>query len=372
MELPPFRIEQYFARHEFNTQHLLSASDCEPLGVGELVQLEPDAAERLLALRCGYSEPAGSGELREAIAALYHGLSAEQIVVTTCAEEAIFLVLHAVLGPGDHAIVATPCYESALQLARSTGAEVSEWRRRFEDGWAHDLEALAGLLRPQTKLVYLNEPHNPTGTLIDQWSFQRLVERCIEHEVLIFSDEVYRGLEHNPADRLPAICELSPSSVSLGSVTKSLGLAGLRTGWIATTDAALRQRVVDLKYYTTICASSPSEQLTALALRHAPELIARNLELINDNVMLVEEFFAEHPDRFEWVRPTAGAIGFPRVHGIADVERWCEGLAAAGVLVLPGSVYDEPRHVRMGFGRAGVQDALAVLGAQLEDLDAEG
>ncbi len=370
MELPPFRIEQYFARHEFTTAHLLSASDCETLSVGELVQLEPDAAERLLALRCGYSEPGGSGELREAISALYRGLSPEEVVATTCAEEGILLVLHAMLGPGDHAVVATPCYESALQLARSTGAEVSEWRRRFEDGWAYDLEALAGLLRPETKLVYLNEPHNPTGTLIDHWSFQQLVELCVDRGIPIFSDEVYRGLEHNPADRLPAICEVSPGSVSLGSVSKSLGLAGLRTGWIATGDATVRQRVVDLKYYTTICASSPSEQLAALALRHAAQLIERNLELVNDNVMLIEEFFAEHPERFEWVRPTAGPIGFPRVHGITDIDHWCERLAAAGVLLLPGSVYDEPRHVRVGFGRVDVEEALAVLAAQLDEGEA--
>lgn len=372
MELPPFRIEQYFARHEFSAQHLLSASDCEPLSVAELVQLEPDAAERLLALRCGYSEPSGSPELREAVAALYRGISADQVVATSCAEEAIFLALHTMLGPGDHAIVATPCYESALQLARSTGAEVSEWRSRFEDGWARDLQALTGLLRPETKLLYLNEPHNPTGTLIDHWSFQQLVEWCAEHEVRILSDEVYRGLEHNPADRLPAICELSPGSVSLGSVAKSLGLAGLRTGWVATADAALRQRVIDLKYYTTICASSPSEQLAALALRHAPQLFARSLELVNHNVMLIEEFLAEHPARFEWVRPTAGSIGFPRVHGIADIDRWCERFAAAGVLVLPGSVFDEPRHVRFGFGRADLEEALMALAAQLEEAGASG
>ena len=125
MELSPFRIERFYARYEHSTRFMLSSSDCESRTIAELLELEPDAHERLLACWCGYTEPPGAPELRQAIASLYERTGAEEVVVTSCAEEGIFLIYHALLRPGDHAIVETPCYESALQLARSTGAEVS-------------------------------------------------------------------------------------------------------------------------------------------------------------------------------------------------------------------------------------------------------
>ena len=127
VELSPFRIERFYARYEHSTRFMLSSSDCESRTIGALLELEPDAHERLLETWCGYTESPGGPGLRQAIASLYERTGAEDAVVTSCAEEGIFLLYHALLRPGDHVIVETPCYESALQLARSTGAEVSQW-----------------------------------------------------------------------------------------------------------------------------------------------------------------------------------------------------------------------------------------------------
>ena len=150
-----------------------------------------------------------------------------------------------------------------------------------------------------------------------------------------------------------------------GSISKSYGLPGLRTGWIATRDAGLRDAVATLKDYTTICASAPSEFLTALALRHRQVLLDRNLAIVRRNLPLLDGFFERHAGTFAWTRPTASPIGFPRVTGIGDLTRYCEQLAEAGVLLLPGSVYDQPDHIRIGFGRASMPDALKVLEANL-------
>ncbi len=365
MDVKPFRIERYYDRYEFTTRYMLSSSDCESRTIEELLALEPDAHARLLATWCGYTESAGAPELREAIAALYERVEPDDVIVTSCAEEGIFLIHNALLEAGDHAIVETPCYESALELARSTGAEVSEWRRRYEDGWAHDLDALEQSLRPDTRLVYVNQPHNPTGTLMDRVMFERVAQVASGHGLVLFSDEVYRELEHDPADRLPAACDLDERAVSLGSISKSYGLPGLRLGWIVARDAATREAVMRLKDYTTICSSAPSEVLTALALRNRHVLLERNLAIVEQNVPLLDDFFARHADTFEWVRPTASPIGFPRVGGIADVDDMCARLAELGVLLLPGSVYDEPSHVRVGFGRADMPDALRLLEACL-------
>jgi aspartate/methionine/tyrosine aminotransferase len=357
MEIAPFRIEEYYARHEFTTRYMLSSSDCESRPLGDLLAFEPDAEERLRAQWLGYTESPGGEEVRAAIAALYDTATPDDVVVCSAAEEAIFLVEHALLGPGRRAVVETPCYESALQLARSTGAAVDEWRRRAADGWAHDLDALERLL-PGATLLYLNQPHNPTGTLMRRETFERVSELCAEHGVLLFCDEVYRELEHDPADRLPAACDLG--GLSLGSVSKTYGLPGLRLGWLVTRDAELRERIVSLKHYTTICAPAPSELLTAVALRHRDVLADRSRELVNRNLPLLDELFARHGGLFAWTRPTASSIGFARA-AVGDVDAFCERLAAGGVLLLPGSVYDEPGHVRFGYGRANLPEAIARL-----------
>jgi aspartate/methionine/tyrosine aminotransferase len=131
------------------------------------------------------------------------------------------------------------------------------------------------MIRPTTRPLYINQPHNPTGTLMARRVFEDVIELARAHGLVLFSDEVYRELEYNPADRLPAACDMYERAVSLGSISKSYGLPGLRIGWIATRDASIREAVSTLKDYTTICASAPSEFLTALALRNRKVLLDR-------------------------------------------------------------------------------------------------
>ena len=366
MDIRPFAIERFYERWEFSTELMLSSSDCESLSVADLLALEPDATERLTSLGLGYTEVAGSPELRAAVAARYERARPEDVLTLAAAEEGIFTAYHALLGAGDHVIVEAPCYGSAIEVARSTGADVSLWRRRYEEAWAYDLPALERLLRPNTKLIYVNSPHNPTGSQMPQATFEQLVAIARERSIVLLSDEVYRGLEHDPADRLPAACDLYEQAISLNTVSKAYGLPGLRIGWLATRDATLLDRIRELKLYTTICSSAPSELLLALALRHADTLVERSRELVLVNLPLLEAFLERRRDLFEWVPPTAGPIGFPRVSGSFDVQRWCEQTAEhADVLLLPGAVYGEPRHVRFGFGRANLPQALERLDAHL-------
>ena len=365
MRLPPFRIEHWYERYEFTTELMLSSSDCETVTVGDLLELEPDARERLHALRLGYTEVPGSEELRAAIAGLYDGTGSDAVVALAAAEEGIFAVETALLGPGDHAVVETPCYESALAVARSTGAEVSVWRRRYADGWRYDVDELERLLRPDTRLVYVNTPHNPTGRSMSREVLDRVVELCAERGAALFCDEVYRELEHDPAARLPAACDLYERAVSLGSVSKTYGLPGLRTGWIACRDPALREAVVAAKFYTTICSSAPSELLAAVALRNRAGIVERNRTLVLRNLALADAFVERHSNVVAWVRPDASPIGFPRL-SVGGTQAFCERLAVeAGVLLLPGEVYDEPGHVRFGLGRLGAAEAFERLSAFL-------
>lgn len=361
--LEPFHIEHWYERYEFTTELMLSSSDCESRPLGELLDLEVDARERFDRLWLGYTETPGAVELREAVAAQSTECTADDVVVLAAAEEAIFVALHALLEPGDHAIVESPCYQSALTLARSTGAEVDEWRRAADAGWTHDLGQFEALLQPRTRLVYVNSPHNPTGAQLSSEQFATLARLCAERGITLFSDEVYRGLEHDPATRLPLAADLTETALSLGAPSKALGLPGLRLGWLICRDAATRRRLLDLKLYTTICSSAPSEFLAALALRQVDTLLRRNLALVRDNLGLVEATLAETGDRLSWTAPTAGPIGFARVQGCVDTQQFCTRLAAEeSVLLLPGEVYGLPGYVRIGFGRTRLPEALERLG----------
>jgi aspartate/methionine/tyrosine aminotransferase len=360
MQITPFRIEEYMGKYEFSARYLLSSSDAESHTIEELLSLEPGAHDIFMKHRCGYTESSGAPWLREVLATIYRQIHMDDVVVLSAAEEAIFLFYHAFLTPGDHAIVETPCYESALAVPKSIGAAVSEWRRHPENGWVHDLTALEALIRPNTRAVYINTPHNPTGLLMQPEIFGAVLDLAARRGLFVLCDEVYRELEHNPATRLPAACDLYERALSLGSVSKTYGLPGLRLGWLACRDRAFLQRVVSLKHYTTICSSAPSEFLTALALRHRQKFIDRNLSIVHRNLRLLSAFFAKHSCFFEWTLPNASTIGFARFKSEQDVQVFCEELVRqAGVLLLPGTVYDEPRHIRFGFGRRNMPEALA-------------
>jgi aspartate/methionine/tyrosine aminotransferase len=210
--------------------------------------------------------------------------------------------------------------------------------------------------------VVINSPHNPTGFQMPQDLFREVIRLAEERGLLLFADEVYREAEYREEDRLPAACDSSPSCVSLGVMSKSYGLAGLRIGWLATRNARLLEAVAALKDYTTICSPAPSEFLAELALRHRQSLLRRNLDLIRGNLQVLDAFFARHLERFSWRRPLAGPVAFPRLLG-ADVGSFCDRLREdSGVLLLPGSVFgDRDNHFRVGFGRADLPEAVAHL-----------
>jgi aspartate/methionine/tyrosine aminotransferase len=367
MQIKPFRIEQYFGKYEFTAKYLLSSSDAESRTIKELLDLEPGAHERLLEHWCGYTESPGAPELREVIAGIYKHIKSGDVLVLAAAEEGIFVLYHALIGPADHVIVETPCYEPSLEVARSTGAQVSEWRRSSENGWAHDVAALEKLIQPNTKIIYINTPHNPTGLLMPANVFKQVLDLAASCGIIVFSDEVYRELEHDPATRLPAACEVYEHAVSLGSMSKTYGLPGLRLGWLASRDPEIIRRCLEFRYYTTICNSAPSEFLTALALRHRDVLVQRNSQIVLRNLPLLDAFLRQRAHLFDWVKPNASPIGFVRFKPQRDVLAFCEEVVRdSGVLLLPGTVYDQPRHIRFGYGRKNMPEALAQFGAYLD------
>ncbi len=367
MQLPPFKLERYFAKYEFNTDYLLCSSDCEAMSIADLLAFEPDAAEKFQQVWLGYTESQGSPALRTEICKLYETIQPEHVLVHAGAEEAIFLFMHAMLRDSDHVIAHTPSYQSLADVAKGIGCDVSPWTAREENNWGLDLDELRGLLRPTTKAIIINTPHNPTGYLMSRADFDELNRFVRENDLLLFSDEVYRESEYDPATRLPAGCDYGDHAVSLGVTSKTYGLAGLRIGWIATHNRIVYERMAALKDYTTICNSAPSEFLAELAMRHRQRLVARNLDIIQRNLSVVDDFFTRHADLFSWVRPRAGSMGFPKLLK-GDIDEFCDSLVTeAGVLLLPGSMYeDSGNHFRLGLGRKNLPEAISRLDEFLE------
>jgi len=362
MQLPAFKLERYFAQYEFKVQYVLCASDCESFSIQDLLAFEPDAAERFQRHWLGYTQSQGSPSLQREICNLYDHIAPQQVLVHTGAEEAIFLFMHAALDAADHIIVHWPCYQSLFEVARSIGCQVTLWQAREANGWSLDPAELQQCLRPNTKAVIINTPHNPTGYLMRPDAFHEIARFCRDKGIILFSDEVYRESEYRRQDRLPAACDLGAHTVSLGVLSKTYGLAGLRIGWIATQNTEIYGRMAALKDYTTICNSAPSEFLAELALRHRQKLAVRNRKIIADNLDLLDPFFARHTERLAWQRPRAGSIGFPHLIG-QDVDDFCQNLLEnTGVLLLPGTLYaDQGNHFRIGFGRRNFPDGLARL-----------
>jgi aspartate/methionine/tyrosine aminotransferase len=365
MRIADFALERYFARWEFNARHLLCASDVQPWPMTELLELADDETRALWTeLQLGYTESTGHPLLRREIASLYDAIDPDEVLVFAGAEEAVFCLMNVLVGPGDHAVVTWPGYQSLYEVARASGAEVTLHELHEANGWALDLDLLRRQLTPATRLIVVNLPHNPTGMLADRDTFDRLVALADEAGAHLLVDEVYRGLEFDTTDRLPAGADSSPHGLSLGVMSKSFALAGLRIGWLATHDREVLGRVARFKDYTTICSSAPSEILAIIALRARDRVVARSRAIVAANLEHLDGFFDEWPDRFSWVRPRAGSIGFPRltVPGVR-IDDWAADLVEAeGVLLLPGSQFGHPgNHFRIGFGRTDLPEALAHL-----------
>jgi aspartate/methionine/tyrosine aminotransferase len=364
-----FALERYFARWEFAVRHQLSASDVEPLTMAELLALaDPDSRARWDSLTLGYTESAGLPDLRAEIARTYTSLEPKHILVVAGAEEGVLLAMLASLSSGEHAVVVTPAYQSLYAIPRSSGASVTMVPLLHDTGWLLNVDEVERAITRHTRLLAINFPHNPTGSHIDENTMRRLVKLAADARVMLFSDEVYRGLEYLPGDALPAAADLSNTAVSLGVMSKAYALAGVRIGWLATRDEAWLDRVARLKDYTTICNSAPSEILALIALRGREQILSRSRSIVAANLEHATGFFAARQDAVDWVPPRAGSVSFPRLLR-GDASDVSQRLAESeSVLLLPGNVFGaDPAHFRLGLGRRDFPVAVERLGKVLAD-----
>jgi aspartate/methionine/tyrosine aminotransferase len=368
-----FALEVFFSRWEFAAKFNMAASDSESMTLAELLALaHPHDRAAFENLKLGYTETFGAPALRALIAKTYDTLAAEQILCCAGAEEAIYIAMRVLLHPGDHAIVITPNYQAAETLPLDI-CEVSGVALDIERQWNLDVDRLRAALRPNTKLISINFPNNPTGKIISRACFDAIIDLCRSRGIWLFSDEVYRLIERDPAQRLPQAVDAYERGISLNVMSKAYGLAGLRIGWLACKDPALLLKFERYKHFLSICNSAPSEVLACIALQASDTLLARNRNLVRANLAVLNAFFGDYTHLFDWREPDGGCIGFIRYLGADGVEEFTRRLIEeAGVLFLPSSIYRSelgavPKNcLRVGFGRAHVPLGIAALRTWLE------
>jgi aspartate/methionine/tyrosine aminotransferase len=362
VDIPRFETEHFFARHEFSTPWQLCNSDCESLSIGELLELAGVDPAELARVPLRYTETQGAPALRAAIAGSYETVQADEVVVLGSPVEGIYLAARTLLRPGDEIIVPAPAYDALHHLfAHVAGpGNLRYWHfRPTPGGWALDLDELDALLSPRTRLLVLNFPHNPTGFLPSPALQREILRRAEDHGLQLFCDEMYFGLVHAGTPPVPSAADLSHAPIVLSGLSKTHGLPGLRCGWLVVRDPELRERIMNWKFYTSICPPAPTEFLAAVALSVEHELRRRSLGRIATNLELAEAFFARWPARFEWRRPLAGStalVGWavPSVSTLSERLARDEGILVQSAKMLGG----DDRHMRVGLGRDGFGAAL--------------
>lgn len=368
-----FELEVYFSEWEFTAEHHMTASDLESMTVNDLLSMATEEDRSVFEnLWLGYTPTWGSAELRKEIANTYHSINPDEVLCLAGAGEGLYALAKCMLTSQDHVIVTTPNYQSAetipLTICEVTGLPLRVDTSK-KGGWHLDIEDIKAAIRPNTKLISLNFPHNPTGYIMGREDLDALIKICREHEIFILSDEVYRGVELDPEVRIPQIADMYEKGISLNVMSKAYGLPGLRIGWMASKDKELLLKVERYKHYLSICNSAPSEVLSLIALKNRDTILSRNRAMMLENILELEALFEDFPGLVEWQRPLGGCIAFPRYIGPGSVEEFCRSLIEeSGVLLLPSSIYrSELTYVstdrfRIGFGRANVfKDGLAAM-----------
>ena len=362
---PPFALERYFAEHEFSCKVSACSSDTEAISLNDVLALMDAETRRLWDEQSmGYTEVKGHPAMLALLAEAY-GLE-PHCFQEIAPQEGILLAYAALLEPGDGVVCTAPGYQSFHTCAEQAGGAVTFWRcnadARFD---VDDLEAACDAT-PHLKVVSVNFPHNPTGALPSSEEWARIVAICAERDAYLFADEIYQGI----GPRLESAATAYEKGISLGGLSKSMGMPGVRIGWLATRDVRFLRRVAELRDYTTICSSAPSQILAVAALQNRDHLWRRANAYVDAGRRAVEAVLARHADVLSWgAGPAAGPVGWVRLRR-GSASRYAEALVRSddGIMLLPSTVFNAgDGHVRVGFGREASPAAMAAWAATLDD-----
>jgi aspartate/methionine/tyrosine aminotransferase len=357
MKIETFALERWMTTYEMHVKYDIAESGILPLTVNDLLQFElPEAREellhRLLELPLGYSEAPGSLELRSLLAATYTQCGPENILVTTGAIEANFLLFNVLLNPGDHVVAVYPAYQQLYSVPRAIGCEVSLWQLHPANNFRYDLDELERLVTPQTRLIVVNTPHNPTGAMLSTAEVQRIYALAESVGARVLGDEAYRWLTvPGGADFAPPMYNQGPAGISVGTLSKPFGLPGLRIGWIAA-PADLVAKCWAMRDYVSLSPGKLNDALAVLAIKHREQIIERNQKIITQNLACASDWMAEHAGLVSWTPPRGGLLALLRYNlDISSLELANILAEEYSVMLAPGSAFGFEHHLRLGIGQ---------------------
>jgi len=361
MKVPPFKLDLWLAAHEFATppiRYNLASSTGPLLTFAELMNLGGGSTASLDEVRLSYAPPQGGKLLRERIAAM-QGVDPDHVLVMTGASEALIALTCLFAGDAGSIVLPKPVYPAVPVLARAWGLEVREYELDRERRFEQTADQVLSVVDARTRAVFVNTPHNPTGSVMAAGEQRKLAEALASRGIPLIVDEVYHPLYFS--EDVPGASAL-PNTIVLGDFAKALSIPGLRIGWLIDRDAKRREALLDLRSYFTISGSPLTEAVGAHALAQAPVILQRLREVARANLALLTRFMDEHRSMLGWAPPAGGTTCFPWLRDGRDARALCEALAKAGVLAAPGDCFDMPAHVRVGYGamRSGYAEALGI------------
>jgi capreomycidine synthase len=351
MEIAPAHLEYWLRDYYFEAELDLSCSGVENFSFRELRELVGFTADDLDRVTFRDSRTTGDPDLRRAIAGRWGDGDAERVMATNGSSEAIYLIMRALLKPGDEVVVLDPAYQPLFSIAESIGCRLKRWRLRFENGFRPDLDEAKNLVGQRTRMIIVNFPHNPTGTSLTEGEQDELINVAASAGAYLIWDAAFAEITY---DRLPLP---NPDrsydrAIALGTLSKAYGLPGLRVGWCVAAPEVI-VRLVRLRDYTTLHLSPLVELIATRAVEKADVLLDIRLTQARRNLETLSRWAEAHRDFIDFVSPQGGVCIFPLLKGVSDVEDFCRQLVERhGVLLVPGTSFDRPAHVRLGFGGA--------------------
>ncbi|MEM3550589.1 MAG: aminotransferase class I/II-fold pyridoxal phosphate-dependent enzyme [Candidatus Bathyarchaeia archaeon] len=351
MKVDEFLVEKFLNAYEHNVEVNLGETCVEPFTLGEFLKLIE--CERFFnnfkkaQLTYGFVE--GDPELRKGLASLYKNMRAENIITTLGAIGANFLVFYSLVDPGDTVISIFPTYQQLYSVPKSFGANVKLLRLRPENGWIPETNELSKLIDEKTKLIVINNPHNPSGSLINAELLKEICSLAEDADAYVLCDESYRGLYIKPRDYVPSAVDLSDRAIATGSFSKAFSLSGLRLGWIAADENIIKECMLH-RDYTTISTGIIDNALAALAIKHKDRIYERNLKILRTNHEILTKWI-ENENLIDWVPPKAGSVAFLKYKmNVSSKELCLRLIREKKTLLVPGSCFEMEGYLRIGYG----------------------
>ncbi|HEY6325439.1 MAG TPA: aminotransferase class I/II-fold pyridoxal phosphate-dependent enzyme [Candidatus Cybelea sp.] len=366
MQLKPFALDIWLDTYAHDVEFDLGASTGPVWTANDILDLAGEAErERYLNHALTYGRASGSDRLRAAIAEM-HGVGEECVQIVTGASEALLILFWLAAAPGANVVLPQSGFPTFSMLPESLGVETRFYRIRRENGFRIDVAEIEALIDASTKLVLVNNPHNPTGTTLSDDEMSALHDFTSVRGITLVSDEVYHPIYHGTATQSAA--RLSNATV-VSDFSKAFPLAGARAGWIVERDARRREAYKNARCYFTVSNCSAGEILAEVAVRAREKVWRKTQESASRNLAVLDAFMAERRDTFGWIPPRGGLTAYPWLRSGEDARAFCRTAAEHGVLLAPGDCFGEPEHFRIGIGAVGDRfaDALDKL-ARIEQL----